>query len=136
MRRLCTGGCGDTTIKGGRCPECARSYERTIDRAGAAVYSTKRWRTTRRRKLHLNPICELCDSAIAEEVHHDPPLAEGGDPFHLDGLVSTCKPCHSRETRREQIQGGWGGSSFDSGQRNHRRLAPGARLQKSNLAKP
>jgi 5-methylcytosine-specific restriction endonuclease McrA len=29
-------------------------------------------------------------------------MEDGGAEYALDNLVSTCKPCHSRETRREQ----------------------------------
>lgn len=105
MNRLCVEpGRGNVTAKGGRCPACRRRYERTINRAGAKLYGTKRWRMTRRRKLHLDPVCEICQNAVAEEVHHRVAIRDGGDIYSLANLVSTCKACHSRETRREQLQ--------------------------------
>jgi len=71
------------------------------------MYASKRWAMHRRRKLFLNPLCELehagCQG-IANEVHHRIAMEDGGAKYALDNLVSTCKPCHSRETRREQLQ--------------------------------
>jgi len=71
------------------------------------MYASKRWAMHRRRKLFLNPLCELeypgC-LGIANEVHHRVAMEDGGDPWAMDNSVSTCKPCHSRETRREQVQ--------------------------------
>ena len=108
MRRLCvTPSCPNTTTRGGRCPECAREYERTIDRAGAKLYGLKRWQIARKRQLFRNPLCELQHDGcggIANEVHHRVPLADGGARFAASNLMSTCKPCHSVETRREQIR--------------------------------
>jgi len=103
MERVCTApGCGNTTARGGRCAECSRKYERTIDRAGKGVYSRKKWKLTRRRKLLDQPLCKC--GRLAEHVHHVNPLREGGDPWKLEGLEALCASCHSRETRREQLQ--------------------------------
>jgi 5-methylcytosine-specific restriction protein A len=66
-------------------------------------YARKHWAMVRRHKLRLDPICELCDVALASEVHHRIALDDGGDVYAMGNLVSTCKPCHSRQTRREQV---------------------------------
>ena len=61
---------------------------------------------TRKRKLFLNPLCELqhaCCTGLANEVHHQVALQDGGDIFSLANLVSACKPCHAVETSREQL---------------------------------
>ncbi|MGH3340572.1 MAG: HNH endonuclease signature motif containing protein [Propionibacteriaceae bacterium] len=39
---------------------------------------------------------------MASEVHHRTAMEDGGAAYDFDNLLSTCKPCHSRETRREQ----------------------------------
>jgi len=39
---------------------------------------------------------------IANEVHHKVAMEDGGPEYDLTNLISACKPCHSRETRREQ----------------------------------
>jgi 5-methylcytosine-specific restriction endonuclease McrA len=67
------------------------------------MYARKRWAMPRRHKLSLNPICELCDRTLANEVHHKVAMEEGGAKYDLDNLISACKPCHSRETRREVV---------------------------------
>jgi 5-methylcytosine-specific restriction protein A len=69
------------------------------------MYARKRWALTRRAKLFANPLCELEHPGclgIASEVHHRIAMEDGGAPFDMANLVSTCKPCHSRETAREQ----------------------------------
>ena len=72
-------------------------------------YARKRWAMVRLNKLFHDPLCELehpgCDG-IANEVHHRIALQDGGDEYAIDNLISTCKPCHSHETRREQRERG------------------------------
>jgi 5-methylcytosine-specific restriction endonuclease McrA len=97
----------NTTIAGSRCPDCARRYERTIDRAGKQHYSTKRWRIARLKQLSRQTPCELQHAGclrIANEVHHRVPIRDGGSVFGPENLISACRPCHSRETRREQLR--------------------------------
>lgn len=90
----------------GRCQRHARQRDKQINRAGRSLYSTAKWKNTRKRKLFTQPICELqhpgC-TQIAEEVHHRMALKDGGEPYSMDNLVSACKACHSKETRREQL---------------------------------
>lgn len=68
------------------------------------MYARKRWAMFRRAKLNRNPICEICDTRLANEVHHKVAMEDGGEPFSFENVISTCKPCHSRETRREQTK--------------------------------
>jgi 5-methylcytosine-specific restriction endonuclease McrA len=108
MRRLCiTPGCGGTTRAGGRCLECARQYEATIDRAGSKLYGTKGWGLTRRQQLFRQSLCELrhpgCNG-LASEVHHRVALRDGGAKYAPSNLMSTCKSCHAVETRREMLK--------------------------------
>jgi 5-methylcytosine-specific restriction endonuclease McrA len=66
------------------------------------MYASKRWAMFRRAKLNRDPICEICDAALANEVHHKVAMEDGGAPYSFANVVSTCKPCHSRETMRER----------------------------------
>lgn len=93
------------TPKGrGRCQRHARERDKSLNRAGRKVYSTKRWEITRRKKLHDSPICERCNKELADTVHHRVDLAEGGDEFAMSNLESCCGPCHSKETRSRQVR--------------------------------
>jgi 5-methylcytosine-specific restriction enzyme A len=84
--------------------ERERSRSRRAD-SHKSFYDTKRWHVARRAYLFNHPLCERCE-AIAEHVHHDPPLhvllATGRNPYDPAVLRSLCKPCHSSETRAEQ----------------------------------
>jgi 5-methylcytosine-specific restriction protein A len=109
--RLCLESkCPNPATAKGRCDFHRKLQERERSRvrrdearARNRLYASKHWAMVRRRKLSLNPICELCDVALATEVHHRTALEDGGEKFAAENLVSCCRPCHSRETRREQI---------------------------------
>jgi 5-methylcytosine-specific restriction enzyme A len=101
-------GCPNTVTGRGRCDEHRKTRERDRSRVRRQeardrnrMYARKRWAMFRKHKLFLNPICEICDRVLANEVHHKIALEDGGAPYALDNVLSTCKPCHSRETRRE-----------------------------------
>lgn len=42
---------------------------------------------------------------IYAEVDGIVPLAEGGDPYRLEGLQGICSPCHWRKTGAENTRG-------------------------------
>jgi 5-methylcytosine-specific restriction protein A len=71
-------------------------------------YNTQRWQRLRRLKLRQQPTCEYCrphTTTAATEVDHRQAINDGGDPWAMSNLVSSCKPCHSRKTRHvEQLQ--------------------------------
>jgi 5-methylcytosine-specific restriction protein A len=114
--RLCLeAGCPNPQTGRGRCDthrktrEADRSRERRAD-SHKSFYDTKRWRLTARRIKLDRPICEHCDNALSQEVHHDPPLrallATRRNPYDPAVLVALCKPCHSAVTLTEQRTGG------------------------------
>lgn len=105
MRGLCAEPrCPDPPAYRGRCQRHARAKERNTNRAGRAIYSTKRWQMTRRRKLFETPLCEAKGCAeIATDVHHLQDIADGGDLWAMSNLQSLCASCHSKLTRQGQL---------------------------------
>jgi 5-methylcytosine-specific restriction protein A len=102
----------------GRCDEHYRQLERERSRSRRAeardhnrLYASKRWWALRRQGILANPECELEHPGclrVATEVHHKIAMENGGPAWDMSNLVSTCKPCHSVETRREQrVREGW-----------------------------
>lgn len=64
-------------------------------------YNSNAWRKLRREKLTTNPYCEVCGEA-ATEVHHI--VAPRGNEELLldkDNLMSLCRSCHEKITKRE-----------------------------------
>jgi hypothetical protein len=102
--RLCSDPtCDQPQTYRGRCAKHTRTNERSVNRAGRKLYSTKRWQLVRRKVLFLNPLCSAdgCD-AIAEDVHHKVDLADGGAPYDPANLEQLCHSHHSQETRARQ----------------------------------
>lgn len=96
-------GCGRFAEVGSRCRVHAAAYRRQTRSANNSFYARKRWRMTRKQKLFETPLCELQGPTclgLASEVHHRIPLEDGGAEYEEQNLISTCKPCHSRETAR------------------------------------
>ena len=73
-----------------------------------AVYDSKAWKEFRLRRLVLNPICEVCEKQLANEVHHIEALADGTlkpeEIFTIEGTMCACKSCHSRLTMGEVME--------------------------------
>jgi 5-methylcytosine-specific restriction enzyme A len=104
--RLCLErGCANQATGRGRCDAHRKPIERERSRARRAatngVYKRRKWELTRRAVLARDPICKVCDSALSTEVDHIVPLAQGGEPYRLDGLQGICSPCHWAKTGRE-----------------------------------
>ena len=54
-----------------------------------------RWERLRRRALDRDGWrCVRCESPIDLEMHHDPPLHTGADPWSLAGVRTLCAACH------------------------------------------
>src|SRR4051812_38147373 len=97
-RRACLEpGCPEYATYRGRCQAHSQKRDRTINRAGRAIYSTKRWAMLRRHKLSLNPLCEWegCNE-LATDVHHRHGVE--ADPWSVDGLEALCHAHHSALT--------------------------------------
>ena len=110
-RRVCpVTGCHQLT-DGGRCPQHQREADTTRGTATQRGYTSAGHRAFRAAVLERDPICVVCNLALATVADHWPTSrrdleAKGenpNDPKHGRGL---CHPCHSRETARNQ-PGGW-----------------------------
>ena len=74
------------------------------DRAGKAVYRSKRWKAVRfLAKRRDKWKCVKCGAAgVRLEVDHIEPIREAPElAFELTNLQSLCVPCHARKTREE-----------------------------------
>ena len=110
--------CPNPATARGRCDEHRKALEAQRSRSRRAdvrernrMYARKRWAVTRKAQLFAHPLCELEHPGclhVATEVHHRVAMEDGGADYALDNLVSTCKPCHSRETRTEMAARGEG----------------------------
>jgi 5-methylcytosine-specific restriction protein A len=108
-QRVCLDPGCSALVDSGRCPEHARIQPNVIrSKEKGRIYDRRRWRILRRTKLSSAPICEECGNALAAEVHHVIPIEDGGDPWVMSNLSSTCKPCHSKITNREVRERSWG----------------------------
>lgn len=103
--RLCLeSSCGNEASYRGRCTSHTRTNERATH-PNKALYSSKRWQTTRRHVLHEHPLCQCPNPActeIATDVDHITPIEQGGDPWARANLQALAASCHSRKTRQEQ----------------------------------
>ena len=72
---------------------------------GKSVYASRRWRLVRRAVLDRDGWrCRKCGKGGRMEVHHVTAVAEGGDPFDMAGLESSCRGCHIEETRKQNTK--------------------------------
>jgi 5-methylcytosine-specific restriction endonuclease McrA len=102
--RLCTApGCTEPAGTGDRCPEHNRERNRRYMSANKPIYNSRRWKFTRRKQLHLEPLCAVCGD-LAEDVHHKTDIQDGGDMWALENLESLCHRDHSQITREEQLR--------------------------------
>lgn len=95
---LCTG-------KDRYCPKCADQAPKPFARKHVEklkFYDTARWSRIRRMKLAQNPVCEVCNRNLAEEVHHLQTARDHPElRFTLSNLQSICGSCHKAESARE-----------------------------------
>ena len=72
-------------------------------------YTSKRWRDIRFLVLREEPLCRHCGligiAKVAECVDHVVPLSKGGAEYDLSNLQPLCWSCHSRKTRKDNIEG-------------------------------
>jgi hypothetical protein len=112
MIYLCSrAGCGAHLPKPGYCPECKRQKQR--DKRARRSYRSKHlssirdsaaWQRARARaKERDGHRCRLCGSTDRLEVHHVRALSRGGDPYHLNNLITLCRGCHAAQGEGEGV---------------------------------
>ena len=100
--------CRNPATARGRCDEHRTARERDRSRVRRAdakgrnrMYARKRWAMFRRHKLYLDPLCEPNTTAASGSPTRSttsPRWRTAAPAYDMDNVVSTCKPCHSRET--------------------------------------
>jgi 5-methylcytosine-specific restriction protein A len=97
-------GCPHVAVAGGRCAEHKRATVRTPDgRSSAAQGYGYEWQQIRAAFLKASPQCVDCGSEERLEPHHFIAVKDGGTD-DWDNLMSLCKSCHSKRTRRTTKQ--------------------------------
>lgn len=103
--RLCPScGCQLPYPGRGKCPDCARTYERERSRrrratsAAVKVRDSKAWKEVREAAKRRDGYrCRRCGSSEKVEAHHVHGLADGGSAFTLANVLTLCAVCHRRE---------------------------------------
>jgi hypothetical protein len=100
--RLCNEpGCPNPATARGKCREHASRARKANRSPNDAFYSSKAWHITRRRQLFEHPLCQYpLDSdtecgEVADSVHHNTPIEDGGARRDPANLMSVCRPHHT-----------------------------------------
>ena len=106
-----TPGCGAPVVYRGRCEKCAARMRRGRPTASQQGYG-KSWQETRAEFLQYHERCQCADEQAlrdharfgdtAVDVDHVLPKAAGGGE-DWGNLRAMCHRCHSRKTRRQQL---------------------------------
>tara|TARA_R100001594_G_scaffold94682_2_gene128958 strand:+ start:19739 stop:20089 length:351 start_codon:yes stop_codon:yes gene_type:complete len=71
-----------------------------------AFYNSKAWRSLRRYKIQLNPVCEECERKgliePGKEIDHIIAIKDGGSRLSLHNLQTLCRGCHSSKSAKER----------------------------------
>lgn len=71
------------------CPDTNETVNFYID-----YLKTEHWKTTRREKLIINPVCEKCGSILRLNIHHSTYTRIGKEK--ITDLITLCKTCHGK----------------------------------------
>ena len=115
-RPCATPGCAEVVDTGSiRCPSCeqakAADYRSRRDPVTNRHYKSRGHARFRRLVLTRDPVCVLCEVALATDADHYPRslrelLDAGDDPNDPANGRGLCHSCHSKQTARLQ-PGGW-----------------------------
>lgn len=80
------------------------------DKKSQKFYQSQEWKTLRKKKLRINPLCEECyrngKITKATIADHITPIKQGGTALDITNLQSLCWSCHSRKSVEEGSR--WG----------------------------
>jgi hypothetical protein len=76
-------------------------------RINKARYNSPEWIEVRKKKLALNPVCEICKTENAIGVTHKDRIATNAETskellYDIDGLLSVCDSCQRKEQIRKR----------------------------------
>ena len=93
-------GCDGLSRKPERCPIHSKQQakDQRERRPSDRRYSKARWQKTRKAYGAKYPLCEIClakgITKVKDLIHHIVPVADGGDWYRYDNLMSLCTACH------------------------------------------
>jgi 5-methylcytosine-specific restriction endonuclease McrA len=71
-----------------------------------AFYNSRSWRSLRRYKIQLNPLCENCErkglTEPGKEIDHIVGIRDGGERLSLHNLQTLCRSCHASKSAQER----------------------------------
>jgi 5-methylcytosine-specific restriction protein A len=100
-------GCPNKATNRGRCPDHQRPAWVTTTSSSTERGYGARWQRLRHHQLSTYPVCQIrthCDGALATEVDHIKPKAQGGTDEPTN-LRSACKACHKAKTQQDALSG-------------------------------
>lgn len=72
-------------------------------RNNIAFYNSQAWKKLRLHKLSIDPVCEHCNAAFADQVHHVKEVSECPElSLVLENLESVCGSCHSKHHAKQE----------------------------------
>jgi len=95
-----------------------------LDKAGYRYYNTLNWVRLRDLKLSANPVCERCERALSECVHHITPFLNGNSENEINrmfndwgNLMSLCNDCHAviHQKKKNKMEIGLGCPRSENG---------------------
>jgi 5-methylcytosine-specific restriction protein A len=96
-------GCDYLSRKPERCPthSTQQGKGQRERRHHEVRYSQARWQKVRRAYGAKYPLCEMClgrgVTKVKDLIHHIVAIADGGDWYRYDNLMSLCNECHGKE---------------------------------------
>ena len=75
-----------------------------------SYYRTTEWKKLRSAKLQEHPLCELCNEALAEDVHHIISFMSVSDEmgkmtlfYDPANLMALCRKCHNKMHQKSKL---------------------------------
>lgn len=85
---------------GPNCPARPRPADRRPDSTRRGYDAT--WELLSRMVRREEPVCRICQAAVATEVDHIIPLRAGGPRLERGNLQALCHQCHTWKTRGDR----------------------------------
>ena len=104
-KTYCINGCKTKCDTGSRlCKQCQKDKRKArYDLEGSArdMGYDEQWSKVSKMVRRQEPICRICENALAQMVDHIIPLKQGGERLALSNLQPLCHKCHSHKTKED-----------------------------------